>query len=484
MSWLLFRLLFLSLLLVQAESVRCQDPPSTPAGLPPGLPPKAARSLLSLDEAIRTGLRQHPSIERSGYSSMIAKAITKQLKGERYPWIEASVAESNGSMRIVTTDGRTIHDRGGHGFDPGGALPHHNENLLTGGLLLNQLITDFGYTAHRILANLEKESASEQELSTVKALVILNVQKSYFNCLLQQSLITVATETLKRRRAVRDQVAALQKNQLKSKVDLDLVQVEVSNAELALIRAQNDLRQQFAALNNAMGVEGPESYTLEALSVATVPPPSLESLVENGLRDRPELLGSHHRLKASEELLKAVKALNFGSISAVGSIGVTKYWDAHDSGIHNNEIAPLWGLGATARLPIFTGFRIQNQIKGAQHLQGEAEHELEQTANEVLLQIVRAYLALTSNAEQVALEQERVNFANEALNLAQERYRLGLSPILEVIRATALLFEAQSRLAEASFIYKSSQAVTAYAAGQDYRRYADASSPMSRNSAP
>lgn len=432
---------------------------------------KRQGELLRLDEAIRIGLDQHPLVERSRYSSLIAKALTRQTQGERYPWLEASVAGTAGSLRIVTTDGKIIHDRGGHGFDPGGALAKHNQNMLTGGLLLNQLISDFGYTAHRILANEANEAASEKEILTNKAFVILNVQKAYLGCLLQNNLVTIAAETVKQRQAVRDQVQALYKHQLKSKVDLDLVLVEVSNAELSLIRAQNDLKQAFAGLNNAMGIDGPDRYELEQIPIQVTPGPAVETLVTIGLNDRPELLGNRDRLVASDELLKAVKALNFGSLSAVGSIGITKYGDVHDSGIPSDGVAPFWGLGATMKFPIFTGFRIQNQIKEAGHRKGETEEELQNLANEIVLQIIRAYLTRTTNAEQIALERERVAFAKDALLLAQERYRLGLNPIVEVVRSTAVLFESESRLAEARYIYKTSEAVVSYATGQEYKRF-------------
>jgi outer membrane protein len=435
----------------------------------PAAPPAGAR--LTLTDATRTGITQHPLIERSRARSLIAKALTKQTEGELYPWLEASVAESSGSLRIVTSDGKIVHDRGGHGFDPGGALPKHNQNMLTGGLLLNQLITDFGYTAHRVLANRANEAAGEKDILTNKAFVILSVQRSYLNCLLQQHLVDIAEETVARRRVVRDQVQALYKNHLRSKVDLDLILVEVSNAELALIKTQNGLKQAFAALNNAMGIEGPDRYALDTIAVTISDAPNLEGLVETGLKNRPELLGGRDRLDASEELRKAVRALNFGSISAVGTIGTTKYWDVHEGGIHDNQIAPFWGAGATAKLPLFTGFRIQNQIIESDHRQGETEQELRKTANEIILQIVRAYLTLTANAEQIALERQRVTIAREALTLAEERYRLALSPIVEVVRATTLLFEAESHLAEAQYIYKTSEAAVAYATGQDYTRY-------------
>ena len=432
---------------------------------------KPAGSLLKLDEAVRTGLTTHPLIERARHSALIAKALTRQTQGERYPWLEASIAGTAGALRIVTTDGKTIHDRGGHGFDPGGALAKHNQNMLSGGFMLNQLIADFGYTAHRILANEANEAASEKEISTNKAFVILNVQKAYLNCLLQKSLVTIAAETVKQRQAVRDQVQGLYKHQLKSKVDLDLVLVEVSNAELSLIKSRNDLKQSFAALNNAMGIEGPDWYELEQIPIQVTPSPAVETLVATGLSDRPELLGNRDRLVASEELLTAVKALNFGSLSAVGSIGITKYGDVHDGGIPSDGVAPFWGFGATMKFPIFTGFRIQNQIKEAGHRKGETEEELQNLANEIVLQIVRAYLTRTTNAEQIPLEQERVTFSKEALLLAQERYRLGLSPIVEVVRATAALFESESRLAEARYIYKTSESVVSYATGQEYKRY-------------
>ncbi|HET6674519.1 MAG TPA: TolC family protein [Nitrospiraceae bacterium] len=437
----------------------------------PGTSARPAGKVLTLNEAIRLGVAHHPLIEQSRAGLLTAKALTKQTRGNRYPWLEGSVAEASGSLRIVTTDGRIVHDQGGLGFNPGGALPHHNQNMLTGGLILNQLITDFGYTAHRILANEANEAASEKEILTNKAFIVLQVQRAYLHCLLQQSLADIAEKTFTRRKAVSEQVHALYKNQLRSKVDLDLILVEVSGAELALIKARNDLAQAFAALNNAMGIEVPERYELEPLSIHVAPSPDVESLIQTGLNHRPELLGARDRIVVGDELLQAAKALNFGSLSAVGTIGVTKYWDAYDGGVHDDEIAPLWGVGATLKVPIFTGFRIQSQTKEADYRKGESVEELQNLANQVVLQIVRARLTKITNAEQIRLEEDRVAYAREALMLSEQRYRLGLSPILDIVRSTTALFEAESRLAEAQIIYKISEVAVVYAIGQGYQQF-------------
>ncbi len=457
------------LLAAQPQDNRGKNPASTSMTAPERQPSPGKH--LTLEGAIRIGLTGHPLLDQARAAARGAGAVTTQAKGALYPWLEVSAAGTSGSLRVLSSDGGTLHTHGGLGFGLGGALPQHNQNMLTGGLILNQLVTDFGATAHRILASEATQAATEKELLTSKALVIFTIQKAYLGCLLQQRLVAIAAETVRRREAVRDLVDALYKSQLKSKVDVDLVLVQVSNAKLALIKAENDLVQAFAELNHAMGLDRPTRYDLAPVSLAVVSLPDLELLVDRGLKNRPEVLGTRHRLVASEEVLKAARALNLGLVSAVGTIGITKYGNVHDSGIPDSGVAPLWGAGATAALPLFTGFRIQNQINEASHRQGEAEQDLQELANDVVLQVIRSFLAQTTNAEQIVLEQQRVVLANEALELAQERYRLGLSPIIEVVRATTALFEAESRLAESQYIYKISEAAVAYATGQDYQRY-------------
>lgn len=450
---------------------------------------RSAPPALGLSDAITIGLARHPLIERARASSRSAAAETKQSIGRLYPWLEASLAGSAGSLRVRSSDGANIHATGdlasgflrnraglhqhggGRGFALAGALPQHNQNMGTAGLILNQLITDFGQTAHRILANRSTEAATEKDILTNKALVILNVQQAYWTCLMQQRFVDIAAENVEKRKAIRDQIQTLYKHQLKSKLDLDLMAVEVGNAELALIKARNDLAQSFAALNHAMGIEGLDRYALTPIALMQESAPAVAELVEEGLQHRPELMGGQDRVQASQELLRAVQALHFGEISAVGALGITQYGTVHDGGIPSDGVASLWGFGVTARLPLFTGYKIQNQIAEASHRTGEAEQELQSLANEVTLQVVKASLGQITTAEQIALERERVAFAKEAVALAQARYKLGLSSIVEVIRSATALFDAESRLAEAQYVYKKSQALVAYAAGQDYRKY-------------
>ncbi|MBI3603280.1 MAG: TolC family protein, partial [Nitrospirae bacterium] len=175
------------------DSVRDSAPSSGTTSAPP--PSKSSPPFLSLKDAIETGLAEHPLIARARATSKSAAAETKQAKGRQYPWLEASVAGGAGSIRVLSSDGANVHAAGdlgssfrnrsgfhqyggGRGFALAGALPKYNQNMTTGGLILNQLITDFGTTAHRILSSQASETATEKEILTNKALVILNVQQA------------------------------------------------------------------------------------------------------------------------------------------------------------------------------------------------------------------------------------------------------------------------------------------------------------------
>ena len=118
------------------------------------------------------------------------------------------------------------------------------------------------------------------------------MQQAYIHCLRQKRLIDIAEETVRERGVLHDQVAILYKRELKTKLDLDFISVELRNAEIQLLQAKNELRAAFAGLNNAMGVRGSEDYTLEELPTASDLLDTLETLITQALGDRPELLAT------------------------------------------------------------------------------------------------------------------------------------------------------------------------------------------------
>ncbi len=61
--------------------------------------------------------------------------------------------------------------------------------------------------------------------------------------------------------------------------------------------------------------------------------------------------------------------------------------------------------------------------------------------------------------------EEQVKTAQEALQLAKQRYKLGLGTVMEVTQSQVALTTAQTKLAEAQYDYKIAEVTLSYAAG-------------------
>lgn len=422
-----------------------------------------AGAALTWEQAIRTAVEKQPLIKVAEHESLESQAVVKQIESANYPQITGIYSNSGGNTRVLANLGVS------------GSLPKPTNYLTTPGIRADFLITDFGQTAHRILAQKSLTAAAEKAVMTSKALAILNVEQAYLNCLKQQRLVEIAREVMNERDLIRQQTEAFYRRQLRSKLDLDFASVEFNRAEVVLIKAQNNLAVAFAALNTAMGLRGPGNYVLEQVLLTMTPSPDPESLVQEALNQRPELLGSKDRIQAAEEALKAAKALRFGSVTAIGTLGYT-WWGREEQPSGNAVANPgakqgWYGLGGTSAFPLYTGGRIEGQIDEADARKGETQATTRSIANDIVLQVVQAYLSRLTAEQQIKVAEEKVAQAREALTLARERYKASLGSILDVTTATTDLLSAEVGLAEAQYDYRASAAALAFATGVEYARY-------------
>jgi outer membrane protein len=423
--------------------------------------PATKGAFLGYRTAIEIGLEQHPLLRRAQETALAAGAVTEQVKAKYYPQIDAYAIQTGGTIRPLSA------------FNIAGAQNKPTSYVENAGFKADQLIYDFGQTAHKLLAERAGKEAAEKDVLTHKALVILRVQQAYLHCLRQKRLVEIAAETVRERGVLRDQAAILYKHQLKSKLDLNLISVELRNAEVQLLQAKNELRAAFAALNNAMGVQGPEDYTLEDVPLA-IPSGTLESLIQGALSDRPELLSSGDRIKQAEETLKTAQALYLPTISALGMYGVTHFSDAPTNqypGSHPGQTNLWWGAGVTVSVPLFTGFLIENRVAEARQQKYKTEQKRVDLANNVALEVTDAYLTLQTAEQQVKVEEKEVETARNAFALARERYRLGLASVVDVTTATTALLMAEVRLSEARYATQASAVAVAFSTGAGYREF-------------
>ena len=98
-----------------------------------------------------------------------------------------------------------------------------------------------------------RADAQEQDVTLVRADVLLDVDRAYFDALRAQAVERVAEQTVGARQLVVDQVTALAASGLKSGLDLSFARVNLSQAQLLRLQARGDVQAAFAALQHGDG---------------------------------------------------------------------------------------------------------------------------------------------------------------------------------------------------------------------------------------
>ncbi|HKR78064.1 MAG TPA: TolC family protein, partial [Nitrospira sp.] len=398
---------------------------------PPGRtsepPPRG--SFLGLQQAIELGLDHHPLVQEADATLKAATARTEQARAIYYPHVDANFDTTAGAGRLNPR------------FLVGGFLVQQNLSQYVGGVSVNQRIFDFGYSQNTVNAAHLAERAQEQGISARQAIVVLNVQTAYLVSLKHQRLVQIAEETVRERGIIKGQIEALYRQQLKSKLDLDLVQVELTNAASQLVRARNGLKSGFANLNRAMGVTGAEDYVLEDLPIEVRPQRPLESLISDSL-SHPEFRKSKELTASADAKITATKRQYLPTVSAYASGGDFQVFD--QSRAQASNTGGWWAAGGFVSMPLFTGFMIENQLTEAKAQKAAAEAASLNIEQALTQQVTNSYLDTVSFAQQIKLGEEQVKTAQEALGLAKQRYKLGLGSVVEVTQAEVALTGAQT----------------------------------------
>jgi outer membrane protein TolC len=412
---------------------------------------------LSLDEAVHSGLEQHPMIRLAQHEVLGAEAATKQIEAANYPQVSAVWQNTGGNTRVLAN------------LSVSGSLPKPTNYLTTPGVRVDYLITDFGYTAHSLLASRALADAAGKDVLTIRALVALNIKQAYLNCQKWQRFVDIQRDLLKRWQLVFAQAQGFYKKELRAKLDVETATTQMNQAELGLLRAQNDLQISFAVLNNAMGQPTVERYELSPIALPPISESSPDVLYESALNQRPELQGNVDRIKAAEEGIKAAKALRYGNISAIGTAGYT-WWSREEQPSGKEVSNPgaqlgFWGAGGTSAFPLYTGGRLDGKVDEAEARKSEVQATARQIVNDVVLQVTRAHVASQTAEQQIRVAEKRVAHAREALSLATERYKVSLGSILDLVAAIAFTTSSEVGLAEARYEFMASQVALNYAVG-------------------
>jgi len=120
--------------------------------------------------------------------------------------------------------------------------------------------------------------------------IVLAADQAFFNALQAQALLKVAEQNVSTRQTTDTQISELTKNKLKSTLDLSFADVNLSQAKLLLLDAQNNVDSTMAALDAVLGLDRQATYDLvEDNGTVQAPPANADQLLQLALTQRPDL---------------------------------------------------------------------------------------------------------------------------------------------------------------------------------------------------
>jgi outer membrane protein len=406
-------------------------------------PPK-----LSLQQAEAIALQNHPQVQAAQHEVNYSNQQIVENRAAYYPNVTGDLTGSQGNSLARIGAGDLSASRLFNRFGQG--------------VVVRQLVTDSGRTSNLVGSSRLQAQATAQSAQATRYDVLLQVTRSYFDVLHAQAVVKVAEQTVSARQLLSDQVTELARNSLKSQLDVSFAEVNVSQAKLLLLRAQDSVQQAFAELGRAMGSDQPVNYQLADEPLPSAPPATADQLVAEALGNRPELASLRFSRDASYKFAEAEKDLSRPTVSVLAVGGFLPFINAPGSTIP----AEYEGVAANVSIPVFNGHLFSARREAALERAMESDQRLRDQQQRVSRDVRVAWASTNDAFQRIDVTAQFLRQAALALDLAQGRYNLGLSSIVELTQAQLNLTEAEIENLNAKYDYQTQYAALQYTLGQ------------------
>jgi outer membrane protein len=424
-------------------------PPTRTPTPPAPLPPLTPGPMLTLQQAEAMAVQNHPQIQAAQNEAAYSNQQIVEQQSAYLPTVRADVTGSTANY--------------GARIGAGGITDSRLFNRFGGGFTVNQLITDLGRTKNLVSSSRLQAQASAQNVTATRFDVLLQVNRAYFDVLHAQALIRTAQETINTRQTVLNQVTQLAQNQLRSQLDVSFADVNVSEARLLLIQAQNSLNEAYAELARALGTDRVVNYRMQEDPLPAAPPASAEDLIAQAIQNRPELASLRLSRDAAYKFAEAEKDLKRPSVGAVGIAGYIPYIEQ----LTSQAIPSEYGAAAiNLSIPIFNGHLFTARHEAALQRAMESDQRLRDEQVRLSRDVRQAWASAVTAYQRIDVPAQLVQQANLAVNLAQGRYNLGLASIVELSQSQLSQTQAEIENLSAKYDYQTLYQALQYTIGQ------------------
>ena len=467
----------------------------------------AAGAVITLTDALALARRNNPTLQSATNARRAAAAAVRSAKGAFLPSVNSSFG---GGYR----EGRQT-------FFQGQGFGSTNDQLSTDASVNANMQLSLGTLNERRAAQ-ANQNATEADIATAEQRVRNDVTTQYLSALQAQARASLQ-DTLQATTQTQLQLARA-RLQVGSGTQLDVQRAEVADGQqrVASLNARNQAAIEVVRVFQTIGIEAVPNATLNT-NLAALPTIELAAILDMARRSNPALGSFRAREEAARQSQASARSAYFPSLSL--SAGVSAFTNrftntgqlisqsqastmsAKASCIRSEEVRDRLGfpnnlaqcnnitftaaqedairaaqskypfdftrnpysLSASLSMPIFNGWRREQQVEQANVQRRNAENDVRAQELRVTADVTAAYLSLSTAQQTVVLQEENVRTARTALSLAQERYRVGAISIVDLVQARGDYERAETDRITAVFDVQRAFAALENAAGRPLR---------------
>ncbi|WKZ71205.1 MAG: TolC family protein [Melioribacteraceae bacterium] len=408
-----------------------------------------AQKQLTLEDAVSIALQRNTSLIKSQNNLSASEAELRSAYGDLLPNLGAS-----GSF-----DWSRIDDDGGTQVDFLGNViqtPASSSESRRYSVGLGGGITLFNGMAN--WANISQKSnnleAAEFDLTKLKQDIVYQTTEYFYDVINNEEILKVREENVKYNQKLLETIE--EKNRLGSVpvVDVYSQQVQLGNAELQLIQAENIYENSKSTLLNYLALDVLDEYTFvnkialdDQINTDSYMTQfgDMEMLVNEALSNRFDY--------KSQKL--AAESASDGVTIARGGIfpQLTGNYNYGSSATTTSDLFNRRSLsaGLTLSIPIFSNFNVDTRIQSAQIFELNTLEDLSALERQIKIEIKQGYLDLLATKKNLDVTNKNVISARENRRINTERYNLGAGNIVELLQADRDYVSALSNKIDALF---------------------------------
>ena len=419
--------------LLDADSLQTQRTLSVAGLSQPGWPATDWWRALGdpqLDALIAEGLQRNPGLDAADARLRQARAQIGTAHAERLP----SVSASGGYTGVRLPESMVGDELGGSYAGSGQAY-----------LSFSYGIDLWGGKRAAWEAAVDSGHAAEVDAQAARLNLSAAIAEAYAQLGYAYKLHDVASEELARSQKTLDLTAQRRRAGIDSDLQTRQAEARIPAAQQQQQAAQQQIDEARTALAALVGqgpdrglqIERPQVLNPLALQLPGVLPSAL-------LGRRPDIVAARWRVEAANRQIHAAKAQFYPSLNltALGGVVSSEVDQLLKSG------STFAFLGPALSLPIFDGGRLRANLDKTDAQYDLAVADYNQSVVNALRDVADQVNAVRSLASQAAAQQQAVDTARAAHDLAEQRYRAGIGSYLEVLVVEEQLLVSQQRLAE------------------------------------